>query len=289
MSDQCNLPSSPSIREALIWGQSQVETESSRIDVELLLLSLINKDRVYLFSHDDELLNSNIANEFAELIHRRKAGEPIAYILGQREFWSMPFLVSKDTLIPRPDTECLVESVLDLKVDIAKELKVLDLGTGTGAIACAIASERPNWRVTAIDKSAGALKIARLNVDRLGYSNIRLTESDWFDQLDSQKFDVIVSNPPYVAENDPHLNQGDVRFEPQSALVSGEKGLDDILHIVDGARSYLKKGGWLLFEHGYNQGNAASELLVQAGYEQVITKQDLGGQDRVTIGQYTEV
>jgi release factor glutamine methyltransferase len=255
------------------------------LDAELLLLHVINKNRVFLFSHHDEIVTRVQLKAFQQLLKRRIHGEPVAYILQHREFWSLPFKVTADTLIPRTDTERLVE--LALRCAVPRCARVLDLGSGTGAIGCALASEQKEWSVLAIEKNEAALAVLRENITALKLGNVTTQYSDWFASVARQAFDIIVSNPPYIAEADPHLSQGDLRFEPRSALTSGHTGLRDIEHIVAEARFYLSHQGWLLLEHGYDQGAEVNALMKLKGYSEVVTKQDLAGNDRVTLGRWT--
>ena len=213
----------------------------------------------------------------------RQRGMPVAYLTGRREFWSLPLKVNEHTLIPRPETETLVQWALELSLPAAAA--VLDLGTGSGAIALALASERPQWGVTAVDRSVEALQVARDNSRQLGLSEVCWLRSDWYTGLAGARFDLLVSNPPYVEPADPHLEAGDLRFEPSSALVAGAGGLADLASIVDGAADHLHPGGWLLLEHGFGQGPAVRRLLVEAGFSEVATRQDIGGQDRVSGGR----
>jgi release factor glutamine methyltransferase len=222
------------------------------------------------------------AAAFERLVDKRAAGEPIAYVLGQQEFWSLPLQVSAATLIPRPDTECVVEQALTLS--LPAQARVLDLGTGTGAIALALASERPDWDITASDCVDAAVALAQNNAAMLNLP-MQVVKSHWFDQLAAVCFDLIVSNPPYIASTDHHLSEGDVRFEPASALVSGADGLDDIRHIVAAAPRWLNPGGWLLLEHGYDQAQAVQRLLQLQGFVEVHSRQDYGRNDRMTLGQ----
>ncbi|KOQ85654.1 peptide chain release factor N(5)-glutamine methyltransferase, partial [Enterobacter hormaechei] len=219
------------------------------------------------------------------LLARRKTGEPVAHLVGEREFWSLPLYVSAATLIPRPDTECLVEQALARLP--AQPCQILDLGTGTGAIALALASERPDCTVTAVDVMPDAVALARRNVERLGLNNVSVLQSSWFAALESRVFEMIVSNPPYIDEDDPHLAQGDVRFEPLTALVAANQGLADLDHIVTTSRQYLLPGGWLLVEHGWTQGEAVRALFTRAGYAAVETCRDYGGNERLTLGQWS--
>lgn len=254
-----------------------------RADAEALLLHALGQPRSWLFAHADDALDMDVQTAFEALVARRVAGEPVAYLTGSRGFWTLELEVTPATLIPRPETELLVELALErLPHDAA--IRVADLGTGSGAIALALASERPRARVIATDASADALAVARRNAQRLGIGNVRFEQGDWLAPLADERFALIVSNPPYIEAADPHLAQGDLRYEPATALASGADGLDDIRRIVAGASAHLDPGGWLLFEHGWNQGDAARALLRSAGYAQVFTAQDLEARDRVSGG-----
>jgi len=259
------------------------ESESPRRDAEILLEHVTGKARTFILAFGETALTADQHAQLSDLLSRRKAGEPVAHLTGEREFWSLPLYVSAATLIPRPDTECLVEHALARLP--ATACRILDLGTGTGAIALALASERPDCQVTAVDVMPDAVALALRNVARLGFNNVKIQQSSWFDALVGQQFDMIVSNPPYIDERDPHLSQGDVRFEPLTALVAAEEGLADIAHIVTVSRQYLTAGGWLLIEHGWTQAEAVRALFTQAGYERVETCQDYGGNDRLTLGK----
>ena len=219
------------------------------------------------------------------MLERRRAGEPVAYILGQQGFWSLDLEVAPHTLIPRPDTELLVETALELLP--ATPLRVLDLGTGTGAIALALASERGGWRVTGVDRVDEAVALAERNRQRLQLSNAEFRPSQWFSALAGERYGLIVSNPPYIAADDRHLGEGDVRFEPASALVSGVDGLDDIRQIIAQAPQHLELGGWLLLEHGYDQAEAVRALLAGGGFVAVESRRDLGGHQRISLGQWS--
>jgi release factor glutamine methyltransferase len=255
-----------------------------RGDAEALLLHVLCKPRSWLFAHADEDLPAAEAAAFEALLARRAAGEPLAYITGRRGFWTLDLEVTPATLIPRPETELLVELALQ-RIPSDAALTLADLGTGSGAIALALASERTRARVSAVDASTAALAVAARNAQRLGIANVEFLHGDWFAPLGGRRFALIVSNPPYVAADDPHLAQGDLRYEPAAALASGHDGLDDIRRIVDGARAHLEPGGWLLFEHGWDQGDAARALLHKAGYVDVFTAQDLERRDRVSGGR----
>jgi len=272
-----------SIKSIINIGEQQLAdiSDSAKLDAQVLLGFVLNKDISYLYTWPEEILLSNQTEQFFALLTQRKQGEPIAYLVGVKEFWSLNFFVSPATLIPRPDTECLVELVLEQHDQT--NLQCLDLGTGTGAIALAIASERESWQITAIDYSDEAVELAKRNAKQLKFTAVDVFQSDWFQSIDSkQEFDLIVSNPPYIDPLDEHLQQGDVRFEPLSALVASDKGLADISLIIKQAKSYLIKGGWLYFEHGYQQGKAVRALFNENGYHKALTVQDYNGNDRIT-------
>ena len=264
-------------------------SDSPLLDAKVLLADVLQKDLTYLLTWSDKQITEQQLAAFNQSLYRRLTGEPIAYIVGVKEFWSLPFFVAPSTLIPRPDTETLVELVLTNHV--SKDLRLLDLGTGTGAIALSLASEQPSWQVSAVDFNEDAVALAQKNAKQLNLPQVNIYQSDWFSQVAEQqleqqsgqaKFDVIVSNPPYIDEIDPHLAQGDVRFEPKSALVAKEQGLADIRHIAEHAKQYLVNGGAIYFEHGYNQGLAVRNILTEYGYSEARTEQDLAGNDRIT-------
>ncbi|AOT43410.1 TPA: peptide chain release factor N(5)-glutamine methyltransferase [Enterobacter ludwigii] len=259
-------------------------SESPKRDAEILLEFVTGKARTYLLAFGETQLSAEQEAQLATLLARRKTGEPVAHLVGEREFWSLPLYVSPATLIPRPDTECLVEQALSRLP--AQACRILDLGTGTGAIALALASERPDCEVTAVDVMPDAVALAQRNVARLGFPNVTVLQSSWFSALDNRTFGMIVSNPPYIDEHDPHLTQGDVRFEPLTALVAANEGLADIVHIVTTSRQHLHPGGWLLVEHGWTQGDAVRDVFIAAGYRAVETCRDYGGNDRLTLGQW---
>ena len=272
-----------------------VNISEAKLEAQLLLQHVLNVNRAWLIAHQNDALEANIHAAYRTLINRRVNGEPIAYILGVREFYGLNLKVTPATLIPRPDTETLVEAAL-AKIPLQKNLTICDLGTGSGAIALAIAKHRPLAQVTAVDASENALKIAQENAHNLQITNVEFTLSNWFDALKNQRFDVVVSNPPYIAEGDKHLSSGDLPWEPISALVPGqpfpledknaekEDGLSAIKHIISDAPNYLKPHGWLMLEHGYNQAEQVTDLLAQAGFGQIETQKDLGGNNRVTLG-----
>ena len=261
-------------------------SDSAKLDVEILLSFVLKKERSYLLTWPENKLSDEQLLEFISLLSRRAEGEPIAYLVGVKEFWSLPFAVSKSTLIPRPDTETLIELILDLHAD-DKVLTCLDLGTGTGAIALALASEKPLWQIDALDFNTEAVSLAQYNANNLSLKQVSIYQSDWFDSVDeNKKFDLIVSNPPYIDDNDVNLTQGDVRFEPKSALVASEQGLADIKHIANKARFFLNANGQLYFEHGFEQGLEVRNILTSLGYKHAQTVRDLNGHERVTWAIY---
>lgn len=262
----------------------QLDKQEAATDARLLLQQVLGVNRAWLMAHANDALQTNRDAEFQALLTRRLDGEPIAYLIQQREFYGLTLRLSPATLIPRPDSETLVDAALE-KIPHAQPIKVLDLGTGSGALALAIAHNRPQASLLAVDASDAALAVAQDNANRLSLNTVQFALSDWYTNLAEQRFDVIVSNPPYIAQNDPHLRQGDLRFEPTSALVAGADGLDDIRHIVAQGLIHLNPQGWLLLEHGYNQAAAVRELMAQAGFVEVATRQDLGGNERVTLGK----
>lgn len=277
----------PTVRDALRRAQALTHvSESPRLDVELLLSHLLDKERVWLYTWPETELSQAQQAEFERVLQRRRAGEPIAHILGEREFWSLPLYVDASTLIPRPDSERLVELALTLTEGVPSG-RALDLGTGTGALALAFASERPTWAVVALDASTAAVDLARRNAQRLGLERVRCLHSDWYTALTmDEQFELIMSNPPYIADDDPHLKRGDVRFEPRSALVAERQGLADIEHIVNLSPRHLMPGGWLLIEHGWRQGAAVRDVFAVRGFQAVRTELDLNERDRVTLGQW---
>ncbi|MEZ5452848.1 MAG: peptide chain release factor N(5)-glutamine methyltransferase [Thiothrix sp.] len=288
------------VGELLAEAVLQLETvsESARADAEILLAHCLQKPRVWLFTWPEKEIDANIVAEFQHLLAEREQGVPVAHLTGQREFWTLNLKVTPDTLIPRPETELLVETALSLLPSpLAGEglgmggkgaTSALDLGTGTGAIALAIASERPDLHITATDFSPAALAVAAENARTHTIHNVQFILSNWFSALPVQHFGMIISNPPYIEDNDPHLSQGDVRFEPLTALASGQDGLDDIRKIVSNAPQWLADSGWLLLEHGYNQGKAVMALLRENGFREVRCLPDLAGNDRVSFGQWQQ-
>jgi release factor glutamine methyltransferase len=268
---------------SLLRAADLPDSPTARLDAELLLAAALGKPRSYLHTWPEKIVSSEDALTFASYLQRRRGGEPVAYILGQQGFWKLDLEVAPHTLIPRPDTELLVEAALELLP--ATPTQVLDLGTGSGAIALALASERPAWKVTAVDRVLEAVALAERNRQRLHLNNVTVLNSHWFSALQGHTYDLIISNPPYIADNDPHLVAGDVRFEPASALVAGRDGLDDLRHIIQQAPQHLNAGGWLLLEHGYDQAAAVRDLLLGAGFDEVHSRIDLGGHERITLGR----
>jgi release factor glutamine methyltransferase len=264
----------------------QPTSDSPQLDCELLLCHVLDVDRTWLRTWPEKQVSSAQKSLFISLLDQRFEGMPIAYLVGSRGFWSMDLKVSSDTLIPRPETELLIEIALNL--NLPRHSCGLDLGTGTGAIALALASERQDMQWIAVDSQSGAVELAQANCDHQQLANVTIFQSSWFDALKATNntFDLIVSNPPYIAANDPHLVVGDVRFEPSAALVSGADGLDDIKIIISQSSAYLNTNGWLVIEHGYNQGQAVRDLMCAAGFSKVATQQDYNHLDRVTLGQY---
>lgn len=269
------------VRLAAAPAWQDAASAAPRREAEWLLAELLGRDLTWLLTWPEHMLDAVQQAQAEDWLARRCAGEPLAYLAGRREFWSLPLVVTPETLVPRPDTERLVELALQrLPVDVAQD--VLDLGTGSGAIALALARERPLANVTAVDRSAGALAVAARNGEALGL-RVRWLQSDWFAALGQEKFHLLVSNPPYIAEDDPHL--AGLTHEPLSALVAGEGGLADLRHLVATAPRHLREGGWLLLEHGHDQAAAVRALLVASGYAEVASWQDYGGNDRVSGGR----
>ncbi|MES2565097.1 MAG: peptide chain release factor N(5)-glutamine methyltransferase [Pseudomonadota bacterium] len=271
-----------SVGAALRDAQREIEP----VDARVLLCHVTGRSAAQLIAHHEALLTSAQRAEFAILVSRRRVGEPVAYLTGAREFFGRVFKVTPDVLIPRPETELLVELALE-RLPASAPARVLDLGAGSGCIGLTLVSERTHVEIVACDQSLEALQVGVENARRLNLEDVRFVQSNWFERLDSERFDLIVSNPPYVAALDPHLGQGDVRFEPRSALVAGAAGLDCIRAIVSGALNHLAPGGWLLLEHGYDQAEEVRSLMNQAGYGEVFSARDLAGIERVSGGRLT--
>ncbi len=260
------------------------KTDTPGLDAEVLLAHALGTDRAYLRTWPERRLTEHEQQAFVDLIDQRSQGRPVAYLTGHREFWSRSFYVNPDVLIPRPETEQLIEWVLDAAPD-QPDIKALDLGTGSGIIALTLALERPHWRITATDVCAKALAQARHNAIQLNIDTVSFIQSDWFDYIAGQRFTIIVGNPPYLAESTPHWRQGDLRFEPYQALVSGPQGLDAIKKITEQAPNHLDPQGWLFLEHGYDQQSAVRHCFIDAGFSAVSTFNDFAGLPRVTCGQ----
>jgi len=260
-------------------------SDTPRIDAEFLLQHVIAKPMAWLISHGDSLATAEHIKNYYSAVSDRQVGKPIAYITGSREFWTLNLTVNESVLIPRPDTETLVEHALQRIPTNSRQL--LDLGTGSGAIALALAKERPTCDVIAVDSQAAALKVAQANAALNGISNISFLQSNWFDRITkTSKFDLIASNPPYVEIDDPHLQTGDLRFEPDSALIAADNGLSDLRIIINSAPQYLNEQGWLIVEHGYNQETEVTKIFEQVGYSEISCFRDINNLPRCTAGQY---
>ncbi len=279
-----------SIRDVLVQDAARLtaalalEPDEARREVQGLLQHVLRVRRAYLLAHPEQVLDQMHQDTYTALLQRRLRGEPIAHLLGEREFFGLNFKVTPATLIPRPETELLVEQAL-LRMPKGGTSRILDLGTGSGAIALSIAHARKDADVVAVDASDAALQVARENAERLNVRNVNFRQGDWFSPVTGQRFDLIVSNPPYIAAGDKHLAQGDVRFEPLSALASGADGLDDIRRIIMAAARHLAAKGWLLLEHGYDQAAAVRGLLTQSGFCDVFSEKDLAGIERISGGR----
>ena len=267
---------------ATLLRQARIRIDPA--EAELLLAHALGKSHAWLLVHADDPVAADEAGSFLALVERRAAGEPVAYLTGSRGFWTLDLAVTPATLVPRPETELLVELAL-ARIPVDVEMRIADLGTGSGAIALAIAKERPRARTVATDASGDALEVARTNAQRNRIGNVEFRHGDWCAPLAGETFDLIASNPPYIALGDPHLGEGDLRFEPPSALASGADGLDAIRAIVRDAPAHLRAGGWLLLEHGWEQGEAVRELLHEAGFADVATERDLEQRERMTLGR----
>jgi release factor glutamine methyltransferase len=270
--------------DSLLAGATEMlATDEGRRDAQVLLGHILDVSRAWLMAHDGDTVDDFAAEAFHKLVLLRHDGEPVAYLLGRREFHGLDFRVTPDVLIPRPETETLVDAALE-KLDATPGRKVLDLGTGSGCVAVSIAHERPFAQVTAVDFSVAALGVARSNATALG-QKIEFLQGRWFAPVTQRRFDLIVSNPPYVVAGDPHLDRGDLRFEPPAALISGPDGLNDIRVIVGDAAQHLLPGGWLLFEHGYDQAESCRDLLAKAGFGELKSWTDLANIARVAGGR----
>ncbi len=274
------------IEELLLAARSQLTPvhDSARLDSELLLAHVLNRSRAWLYTWPEHRPTPAESEQFRQLVEQRQNGTPVAYLTGQCEFWSLALEVNPATLIPRPETELLVEQALN-RISPGTALRIADLGTGTGAIALSVATERPECRIVATDRCPTALATARRNADRHGITNVSFRTGDWYQPLAGEQFDIILSNPPYIADGDPHLQQGDLPFEPPTALTAGNDGLDAIRILINSGRKHLHPGGWLIIEHGFDQGAAVTRLFQQSGYHPVQSYRDLAGHDRITAAQ----
>ena len=272
--------------EALHLGKHRLTSDTARLDAEILLAFVLQKDRTYLYTWPENQLSAEQTQHYLALIQQRQLGHPVAHLTGKREFWGLNLTVNRHTLIPRPDTEVLVEVALE-KLQSVQHPKVLDMGTGSGAIICALKSERPDSEATALDFQLEALAVAQQNAKQLNL-DIQFIHSDWFNAIANKTYDLIVSNPPYIEEQDPHLLQGDVRFEPITALTAGASGLNDIKHLIKEAKSHLNNQAWLILEHGYNQEASVQTLFAEHGYQHIQTVKDYQQNARVTLGQWLQ-
>lgn len=282
-------PSNPSYRELLEQGVARLyeDFETPRIDAEVLLQHALDKDLSWFIVNAEHKASDKHIEAFTDLVDKRAKGEPIAYITGHKEFWSLDLMVNPLVLIPRPDTETLVELALEL-LPVNDTTNVLDLGTGSGAIALAIAKEQPKVTVLATDSSQLVLEVAQLNAKQNGLINIEFLLSDWYEQLTELQFDLITANPPYIEPNDPHLSKGDLRFEPSTALIGAGDGLGDICQIIEGSTKHLKNGGCLVIEHGFDQDSQVHDLLVENGFTNIVNRRDLNDLPRCTAGQWQQ-
>ena len=277
--------SSLCIVDLLQNAERQLQTsDTARLDAEVLLGHVANLDRSTFYAHPELIIDGKIINTFQSLIEARTYGQPVAYLTNKKEFWSMDFTVNEHTLIPRPDTECLVSTALNF-LPKDKPLTIADLGTGCGNVAICIANERPQCHVTATDFSPDSIEVARQNANYHHIKNISIIKSNWFENINI-RFHMIVSNPPYIKENDEHLEKNDVKHEPRLALISGDDGLDAIRHIIKNASGYLYPGGYLLLEHGFDQGEKVTCLFNEHGFAGIKTYKDYGGNDRVSVGKF---
>lgn len=279
------------IQQALQQASSALaeSSPSAILDAQILLTHVLQCNSAHLAAWPEKNLSEQQSSQFLKLVQQRAQGLPVAHLTGYREFWSLDFAVDNSTLIPRPETETLIEFILEKFGEnnpaYRNNLKVLDMGTGTGAIAITLGKEKPDWKIIACDIFEQALNLARQNSKQHQTSNVSFIQSDWFNDIHQYDFDIIVSNPPYIANDDKHLTQGDVRFEPQSALTSGETGMDDIEQLCSQANKYLVNNGWLIVEHGYNQAELVSECFAENAFTQIEQRKDLSGQVRMTAGK----
>lgn len=271
-----------SIESLLKWATAHLnDSESPALDARLLLCHCLECNQAYLLTWPDKVIDTTLTDQYRKLIEQRAEGHPVAHLLGYRDFWTLRLRTNPSTLIPRPETELLVEQALVF--ELPHKARVLDLGTGTGAIALALASEKPDWQVTGVDFQSEAVELAKTNGSENSLSHVRFEQSDWFSALNGESFDLIVSNPPYVEDDSKYLNQGDVRFEPLSALTSGTDGLNDIRRICRSLAPFLNANGWVLFEHGNTQAEAVQQILRESGLSKIASRKDLNQQPRITF------
>ncbi|NKB76884.1 MAG: peptide chain release factor N(5)-glutamine methyltransferase [Gammaproteobacteria bacterium] len=281
------------IDQLLIWSRRELaSSDSASIDANTLLCFVTGKNTAFLYAHGEEFIRQFEAATFENLVNLRKKGHPIAYLTGSREFWSLDLTVNEDVLIPRHDTELIVETLLSVSESLGGThlSRVLDLGTGSGAIALAAASELPNWEIVGVDISQAALRVAEVNQRKLALANVQFVQGCWYQPLkgtcyEQSKFDIIISNPPYIRKDDIHLDRGDVRFEPIMALVSDEEGYADLKKIIYGSAEFLSPNGWIILEHGFDQAKEVRRILLDSGFDSIQTHRDLGGNERVTKGR----
>lgn len=259
-------------------------SETAKLDAQLLLCHVLNVNRTFLYTWPEQTISASQLTDYQALLQQRAQGKPIAHLLGYRDFWSFRLQVNDSTLIPRPETELLVEACLALP--LPNNAEVLELGTGTGAVALALSTEQPNWQLDAVDLQPQAVQLAMHNRNTLGLNQVNIFQSDWFSAVGERTYHLIVSNPPYIDPDDPHLTQGDLRFEPRSALVAKQQGLAAIQLIIQQAKQYLKARGWLVFEHGFTQAEQVRKIFLANGYSNITTQQDYAKLDRITYAQY---
>lgn len=271
------------IQEGMVYCAA---SETAKLDAQLLLCHVLQVERAYLYTWPDQVLTENQETTYQELLQQRASGQPIAYLLGYRDFWTFRLAVNNSTLIPRPETEGVVETCLAL--GLGNQAKVLELGTGTGAIALALGSEQTDWWIDAVELSPQAVQLAQKNCATLGIKNVRVVQSSWFQAITDKDYDLIVANPPYIDTADPHLKQGDVRFEPRTALVAEDAGLADIKHITAQGKRFLKPRGWLVFEHGFTQAEDIRDFFQEQGYQNIQTQRDYAGLERITYAQWNK-
>ena len=276
------------IQNALSQARQTWSHDTAQLDAELLLCHVLSVERSYLYTWPEKTLTPVQYTKFLTLVQRRDQGEPIAYLIGTRAFWSLDFDVTPAVLIPRPETELLVETTLQLLAN-QTTANILELGTGSGAIVCSLAHEKPGCQFVATDLSKSALAIAQSNVQKHQLNNITFIQGNWFDPVPEQRFAIIISNPPYITINDPHLNEGDCRFEPQNALTSGQTGLEALETIISCAKDYLVRDGWVLLEHGYNQAPDVAELFTKYNFQSIIHRCDFAGIKRVTLANKASI